>query len=44
MGFLLVLASACSPESSLGAVNQAKTATIVDLLAEWLAGLTWTNA
>jgi hypothetical protein len=28
---------------SLGAANQAKTATILDVLADWLTGLTWTT-
>jgi hypothetical protein len=29
---------------SLGAANQAKTATILDVLADWLSGLTWVSS
>ena len=29
---------------SLGAANQAKTATILDVLADWLSGLTWASS
>jgi hypothetical protein len=29
---------------SLGAANQAKTASILDVLADWLSGLTWTSS
>jgi hypothetical protein len=28
---------------SLGAANQAKTASILDLLSDWLRGLTWSS-